>query len=670
MQDNLFLFPSKRSSIGAVVWILAFIIPFCLGTFAFLYFGLLKKKIRVLTLDQEALLEGAIASGLTLLNYLFALLLVFGYRSYSDPTAFWFFLGVDAFILYLSPRKIVLSIKANHHFPRLSRVEQIRNGLLLAILVLELFIFNRNAFTSANFVFSPLRYFGLSLLFIFGFKIPEMIKNHTQSPAKSKWNPYWSLGIGVTIALLVFIVYASLNSSSYFTTYPFQESDKNSNPFLYYNLFQAFKEGHLYLDDVPDPKLATLANPYDYWQRKNAGVSYLWDTAYYDGHYYCYFGPAPVLLVMFPVYWLTGMVPTGLFLEVVAMIADTAGLIYVALRLRELSGNRLPWPMWTFLVVVAWFSSLTLNFIAYRLTDWKYVLPFAYGLTFALWFFGMALTAYSRSQLRMLYLGLAGFFFVALVASRPDLAVVLLFSAPLFLKIFFLKDKTVGKRFLDFVPMLVILLAGAGLLISYNVLRYGKVLEFGQDYQLTALDPSAQGFCPKGILGAFAHYWFALPNAQSDFPYFTTKIWKTNVDTHPYDVGAIGLLVNPFFWGVGLLPFAIKYAKGWEQKTMYVLLPFAAIITSISIYCLGGTCPRYTMGIWPLASLASLAILIKVLSDWDRVRLAKLISYPLLTAGSLFAIVLCFSIAFNSFNGLQLGTHGLFYEWVNSAFSF
>jgi hypothetical protein len=153
--------------------------------------------------------------------------------------------------------------------------------------------------------------------------------------------------------------------------------------------------------------------------------------------------------------------------------------------------------------------------------------------------------------------------------------------------------------------MLVILLAGAGLLISYNVLRYGKVLEFGQDYQLTALDPSAQGFCPKGILGAFAHYWFALPNAQSDFPYFTTKIWKTNVDTHPYDVGAIGLLVNPFFWGVGLLPFAIKYAKGWEQKTMYVLLPFAAIITSISIYCLGGTCPRYMMGIWPLASLAS-----------------------------------------------------------------
>jgi hypothetical protein len=76
------------------------------------------------------------------------------------------------------------------------------------------------------------------------------------------------------------------------------------------------------------------------------------------------------------------------------------------------------------------------------------------------------------------------------------------------------------------------------------------------------------------------------------------------------------------------------------------------------------------MGIWPLASLASFTILIKVFSDWDEVRLAKTIAYPLLTAGCLFAIVLCFSVAFNSFNGLQLGNHGILYEWINSAFQF
>jgi hypothetical protein len=126
------------------------------------------------------------------------------------------------------------------------------------------------------------------------------------------------------------------------------------------------------------------------------------------------------------------------------------------------------------------------------LTDWKYILPFDFGLAFAVWFFGLVLTAYQSPSWRMLYLGMAGFFYVALMASRPDLGIVLLFSWSLLLKLFFMKDKAVGQRFLDFVPMAGILLVGAGLLIAYNVTRYGKITEFGQDYQLTALDCSQQ----------------------------------------------------------------------------------------------------------------------------------------------------------------------------------
>jgi hypothetical protein len=653
-----------------MVYIFAFLIPLCLGIIGFAFPGLFKKKPREIGLGQEALLQGCVASALTILNYLFVLLFVFGYRGFSDQTAFWAFLGIDAFVLYLNPRKITFEIKAHHHFPKHSIVEWTRDGLLLVILLLELFVFNRNAFSTTDFVFSPLRYFGLSLLLIFGFQIPELIQNHIQSPTKSRWSVYWTLGIGVSVILLIFLVCAAINSGSFFTSFPFAEKDKDSNPFLYYNLFQAFKEGHLYLDDIPDPKLATLENPYDYWQRYDANVSYLWDTAYYNGHYYCYFGPAPVILVMFPVYWLTGMVPTGLFLEAVALIAYTAGLVYVGLRLRELSGNRLPYPMLAFLLVLTWLSSLSLDFVVYRLTDWKYALPFDYGLTFGIWFFGMTLTAYQRSPLRMLYLGLAGFFFVAVVASRPDLSIFLLFAAPLFIRMLFVEEKTIGKRLLDFVPMVVVLGIGGGLLIAYNVLRYGKVLEFGQDYQLTALDPSTQHWSFNGILAAFNHYWATVPTVTSSFPYYLPAVTTTSVDTHPYNNAAIGLLFNPFFYGVGLLPFAVKNAKGWEQKAMYILLPFAAVVTSITIYCFGGVCPRYMMGIWPFAALASFAILVKVLSDWEEIKLAKLISYPLIAVSGLFVIVLCCSFAFNNFSGLGLGTHGFLYDLVNSAFTF
>ena len=42
-------------------------------------------------------------------------------------------------------------------------------------------------------------------------------------------------------------------------------------------------------------------------------VSYHWDRAFYNGKYYSYFGLAPLFMVYYPVYWLTGMLPTTAF---------------------------------------------------------------------------------------------------------------------------------------------------------------------------------------------------------------------------------------------------------------------------------------------------------------------------------------------------------------------
>jgi hypothetical protein len=58
MQDYLFPFPFKRSSIGTVVWIFAFIIPFCLGILVVPLFWLIETKDSGSLLGQEALLEG------------------------------------------------------------------------------------------------------------------------------------------------------------------------------------------------------------------------------------------------------------------------------------------------------------------------------------------------------------------------------------------------------------------------------------------------------------------------------------------------------------------------------------------------------------------------------------------------------------------------------------
>lgn len=71
---------------------------------------------------------------------------------------------------------------------------------------------------------------------------------------------------------------------------------------------EAILDGHFYIDDGDiDPLLLEMENPYDPQARVDLGVDYRWDTAYYDGHYYMYFGVVPVFLLFLPFRILTGM---------------------------------------------------------------------------------------------------------------------------------------------------------------------------------------------------------------------------------------------------------------------------------------------------------------------------------------------------------------------------
>ena len=73
-------------------------------------------------------------------------------------------------------------------------------------------------------------------------------------------------------------------------------------------LAEAILNGHINIDngDV-DPLLLQMDNPYDPQARVDLGVDYRWDTAYYHGHYYMYFGVVPVFLLFLPFRLITGM---------------------------------------------------------------------------------------------------------------------------------------------------------------------------------------------------------------------------------------------------------------------------------------------------------------------------------------------------------------------------
>jgi hypothetical protein len=322
-----------------MLWLWAFAIPGILGVLGYGYQKFQCRHHQEMPYRQEFLLAMLIALMEASLNCLFLLLPLFAYQGYDETNLAELLLGFDLFLQALSPREIILSIHEKHRFPKFDLWKILQNSLFALVLLVELFLFNFKSFSEKAFLFSPLRFYGLGALVYLGLALLRLVLKPA-APSFTSRKPYFVLLGAAIVATLGFVLLVSLNASRYFTTYPFQQSDTNSNPFLYYNLFQAFKNGHVYLDDIPDSRLAGLTNPYDPYARR--GIPYLWDTAYYQGKYYCYYGPAPVILVMFPVYWLTGHVPTGLFLEVFAFILYAFGFAYTSLRLNKPGKKRCP----------------------------------------------------------------------------------------------------------------------------------------------------------------------------------------------------------------------------------------------------------------------------------------------------------------------------------------
>ena len=78
----------------------------------------------------------------------------------------------------------------------------------------------------------------------------------------------------------------------------------------YADLARAFVDGQLYLEAKPPEWLAQIDDPYDNGARadmaKKTGESAQWDTAYYNGRYYVYYGVVPCLLFYLPFYLITG----------------------------------------------------------------------------------------------------------------------------------------------------------------------------------------------------------------------------------------------------------------------------------------------------------------------------------------------------------------------------
>ncbi|MBR1899182.1 MAG: hypothetical protein IJ825_09935 [Oscillospiraceae bacterium] len=385
--------------------------------------------------------------------------------------------------------------------------------------------------------------------------------------------------------------------------------------------FKAFDLGQVYLDIPPDAKLAELENVYDKDQRDASDAYYHWDYAYYDGHYYCYFGAAPVVAFYMPFYALSGgkMPPLSMACTFFAVLAALflCEMLLAAVHLTVPRPNLL-------LLMGCMAGAVCVSGIGYEAnTALRYNLPVLSGMCFLFLGLWLGFTALTRPQGvgRCLLLTGSGAALAFCAGSRPDLAMASLVLAPFFIGILLNKRMTIRSRIGQAGCFLIPVMAGACVLFAYNKARFGSPFDFGAGYQLTVSNIQANRMSVADLPYMLLHYFFQTPRARDTFPYFEPDfVVRWNYGHYSFSEYAVAVLTYPMIvLGLFLVPFAGRrknsYAlhgvAAWQHNVLLVLGVLLPVVTAWAEFCMGGTAQRYVSDIMPLLILVSVIAILR-----------------------------------------------------------
>ena len=332
----------------------------------------------------------------------------------------------------------------------------------------------------------------------------------------------------VVVALLAVqcvVIFFLVMSNTHFTQLVHTTSTENY--FQYQKLAKSLLEGHLYLDDVPSAELQAMTNPYDTTARESAGVSYLWDHAYFKGKYYVYFGILPCLVFYLPWLIITG---TGFSTWVAVAICDCTFAAGCAFLLSRIVRRWFPnTSLGVFLVLDIMLFIGGGGLILAR-TPSMYFLPEAMGLTLVTWGLGLWVSGTSRGYIERGKV-IAGSLLIALtLATRPQMVLCAVFGLVLFWP--FVRDskgnpdarRDCRSAFIS--AMVPFILVGVAVM-GYNMARFGSPLDFGANYNLTTNDMTHRGFHIDRIPFGLYAYLFQPPSLSSQFPFLKSTYMDT-----------------------------------------------------------------------------------------------------------------------------------------------
>lgn len=370
--------------------------------------------------------------------------------------------------------------------------------------------------------------------------------------------------------------------------------------------FDAFEKGQLHIDVEPSDALKELENPYD--PEKREGIRFLWDRAYFDGHYYSYFGIAPILTVYYPYYFLTGSLPSVsaacLYMAVVTMLF--LGLFYRELIIKFAKGAKL-WLTCALFVGVAFSSGI---FVALSWSDRYYVAVMsAIEWSMIFLFLGFRAMRAERTLTRSILLALSGIALTMTVWSRPTVALVCLVALPSFIELF-LRRENLKSKLISAFAFAVPLACGVAAVMWYNAARFGSPFDFGSSYQLTVSDIRNNRLSGARFFDSIYHFFFQAPSLTEKFPFFAVSNVRPEYGEYFYCAKGVGTMA----FGIPLALLAAPVICR-VKKDVY---KFATVMTGLAIcilvaffdYCYAGFDLRYVLDILPILTLLGATVLL------------------------------------------------------------
>ena len=390
-------------------------------------------------------------------------------------------------------------------------------------------------------------------------------------------------------------------------------NDNSTN--IYNNISNSLIEGKVYFtdDNNSEKLLNTMDNPYDYQAReklfKDNNTYFLWDCAFYKGHYYSYFGVVPSILFFIPYKLITGReLQTGFLIYLLSLVSAIS-LVLLLDKVVKRYFKECSIGLFLLLSFVLVYCTGLLFFI--KLPS-QYTLPILSGLMFTYIGLNFFLSSLNTKKNRCIKFFFGGLFLALVAGCRPQLLLGSLLLIPictLVLKENYISKKEMVKYITSIIVPYIII---AVLLMYYNYIRFDSPFDFGANYNLTTNDMTSRGFNPYRIPLGIVMYLFNGINTINVFPYIVETELHTNyLGLTIYESMYGGIFLTTIFTIVNLFVFKLK--KYFSSKITFntcIILIVSALVIVIVDTEMAGILARYINDfLWLLVFSAVLIVL-------------------------------------------------------------